>query len=283
MKKSLFFSAVALCALTITGCNKEVESPEVTPKGCEIHFTINAGAPETKTFIEYDNVNHKYVPKWQNSDKLGVIFNAFGESKKAADAEFTNTLADGATASFSGTGTVSGDEQTLYAFYPASAFGKAYSGSVIGLDIPDTQKPTATSFDPAADILVNDPYALTIDDANVVISDMQFRRVGSVLRLTITDGTSTGRISSDKIKTVTVSSNMANAAFAGRYRYDFVGIMGQSMSTWQARLLLLLQILQTIFSLSAIPFSLSSTLRIWRQTLSLPFKSLLIIIISQRR
>ena len=223
MKKSLFFSAVALCALTITGCNKEVESPEVTPKGCEIHFTINAGAPETKTFIEYDNVNHKYVPKWQNSDKLGVIFNAFGESKKAADAEFTNTLADGATASFSGTGTVSGDEQTLYAFYPASAFGKAYSGSVIGLDIPDTQKPTATSFDPAADILVNDPYALTIDDANVVISDMQFRRVGSVLRLTITDGTSTGRISSDKIKTVTVSSNMANAAFAGRYRYDFVG------------------------------------------------------------
>lgn len=222
MKKSLFFSSVALCALTIVGCNKEVDSPEVTPKGREIHFTINAGAPETKTFIEYDNVNHKYVPKWQNSDKLGVIFNAFGESKKAADAEFTNTLADGATASFSGTGTVDANEQTLYAFYPASAFGKAYSGSVIGLTIPDIQKPTSTSFDPDADILVNEPYAMTIDNAEVVISDMKFRRVGSLLKLVITDETATGKISSDKIKTATISSNMANAAFAGRYRYDFV-------------------------------------------------------------
>lgn len=223
MKKSLFFSAVALCALTIIGCNKVVESPETAPEGREIHFTINTGAPETKTFIEYDGVNNKYVPKWQNADKLGVIFNAFGEGKKAVDAEFTNTLASGATASFSGTGTVSGDEQTLYAFYPACAFAKAFSNSVIGLTIPEIQKPTATSFDPDADVLVNDPYALTIDNADVVISDMQFRRVGSVLRLTITDGTSTGKISSDKIKTVTVSSSMANAAFAGRYRYDFVG------------------------------------------------------------
>ena len=223
MKKSLFFSAVALCALTIFGCNKEVDSPKTAPEGREVHFTINAGAPETKTFIEYDGVNHKYVPNWQNSDKLGVIFNSFGESKKAADAEFSNTLASGTTASFSGTGTVKGDEQTLYAFYPASAFGKAYSNSVIGLEIPDTQKPTAASFDPSADVLVNEPYSMVIANADVVIDDMQFRRVGSILRLTITDGTSTGKISSDKIKTVTISSNMANAAFAGRYRYDFVG------------------------------------------------------------
>lgn len=222
MKKSLFFSSVALCALTIVGCNKEVDSQVTAPNGREVHFTINTGIPETKTFIEYDALNQKYVPKWKNTDKLGVIFNAFGESKKAADAEFSNTLADGSAASFSGTGTVDANEQTLYAFYPASAFGKAYSGSVIGLTIPDIQKPASTSFDPDADILVNEPYAMTIDNAEVVISDMKFRRVGSLLKLVITDETATGKISSDKIKTATISSNMANAAFAGRYRYDFV-------------------------------------------------------------
>lgn len=223
MKKSLFF--LALGAVLFASCNKEMTNPdEPKQEGKVVNFTINVGAPETKTYFEHDDINGKYIPKWNNGDALGVFFNSWTDDAALA-ATFTNTAASGTTASFSGTGTVNVAEQTIYAFYPASSFAKAYNtsdGTCIGMNIPQTQRPTATSFDPKADILVNVPYAITIDDADVVINDMQFRRVGSVLKVVLIDGTGTSKLDGDNVKSLTLATDMTSGALSGRYRYDFV-------------------------------------------------------------
>lgn len=219
MKKAFRFLPIALCALTLAACAKEIPMEE-EPQG--VNITINTGEDGTKTYIEYDDVNHKYVPRWNNGNKVGVFVDAIASNAKAPQSVLNNTAADGASASF--TGTVDGlalGEHTVYAFYPAAAFSAAADGKVVGLSIPEIQRPTATSFDPAADVLVGEPYDFTYSGSDVVLDQFQFRRVGAIVKLVVTDGTAGGTISSDLIHSVTVTTNMANGAFTGRYKYDF--------------------------------------------------------------
>lgn len=223
MKKVSILSVLAIASVfAFVGCNKEV-APE-TAKENQVHFTINASAPETKTYIEYNSSEGTYTPNWHNGDEIGVFFNTWAENA-VLSTTFTNTLSNGVSASFSGVGTVNASEQTIYAFYPASAFAKAYASHVIGLTIPETQKPTATSFDKAADLLVNKPYPITISNESVVIDDMQFSRLLSTLKLVIADGTGESILSSDKIKSVTLttktSADLDGEALTGRYQWNF--------------------------------------------------------------
>ena len=225
MKKSFIISVLAIAsAFAFLGCNKEV-APEAV-NGNVVKFTINANAPETKTYIVYDGTAKTYTPNWNNGDLLGVFFDSWTENTSAVHATFENTLANGATASFRGEGTVSSSEQVIYAFYPASKFAKAYKDHVLGITIPEVQKPTATSFDKDADILVNKPYPVTISSTNVVIGDMQFCRVLSTLKLVVSDGTGESTLSSDNIKSITLTTNDPNAAFTGRYQWDFANESG---------------------------------------------------------
>lgn len=236
MKKVSILSVLAIAsAFAFVGCNKEI-APEATKEN-QVHFTINASAPETKTYIEYNSTEGTYTPNWHNGDELGIFFDSWS-ADAALTTTFTNTLSNGPSASFSGTGTVKASEQTIYALYPASAFAKAYADHVIGLTIPGTQKPTATSFDKAADLLVNKPYPITIENASVVIDDMQLTRVLSTLKLIIADGTGESILSSDKIKSVTLttktSTDATGEALTGRYQWDFVnetGAINESVKT----------------------------------------------------
>ena len=134
MKKSFVFTTLAfLGVLGFVGCNKE-NAKDVVP-GSLVNFTINADAPATRTYIVYDANAKTYTPYWHGGDQLGVFFNSWAEND-AVQATFQNTLSDGPTASFSGQGTVGSAEQTIYAFYPASSFAKAYNSSVLGFTIP---------------------------------------------------------------------------------------------------------------------------------------------------
>ena len=223
MKKSFILSIVAVAgALAMTGCNKEAETQEPTER--VVQFTINASAPETRTFVVYNANKKEYVPNWNENDAIGVFFNNFSENASLG-ATFYNTWSDGEDASFSGQGTVSSSEQTIYAFYPAGQFAKAYDGNVVGITIPEVQKPTETSFDKNADILVSKPYPITISKTSVVIEDMQFARVLSMLKLVIKDGTNNEILSSDNIKSVTLttktSSNEDGEFLTGRFKWDF--------------------------------------------------------------
>ena len=171
------FVLVAAAAMALASCQKN-EMP--APEKQELHFTIKAGI-ETKTSIA-DNGDGTYSPSWHKDDKIGILFTEDKTDKLGAT--FSNVNADGEIASFEGTATVDG-EGTLYAFYPASAFDQHYGDETIRLDLPAAQKPTSTSFDPACDILVAKPCDYLADGETVVIDDLYFARLMSVLKINL--------------------------------------------------------------------------------------------------
>ena len=173
------FVLVAAAAMALASCQKnEMHAPEKQ----ELHFTIKAGI-ETKTSIT-DNGDGTYSPSWKNGDQIGIFFTEPKEKVEKVDATFSNTTADGPEASFEGRATVEG-EGTFYAFYPASAFNQHYGDETIRLDLPAAQKPTSTSFDPACDILVAKPCYYISDGDEVLIDDLYFARLMSVLKINL--------------------------------------------------------------------------------------------------
>lgn len=184
MKKRMnIFVLVATAAMALASCQKnELPAPEKQ----EVHFTINAGIPQTKTTIT-DNGDGTYTPSWDGTENLAVLFQLPDKNTEDSDAvKFTNKTGEGATATFSAM--VSADKastETLYAIYPYEAFGRGFDGGLARLDLNSDQKPTATSFDPSCDILVARPYDYAVNDGEVEVDPLYFTRVMSVLRVNL--------------------------------------------------------------------------------------------------
>ena len=182
------FVYVAAAATTLASCQKnEMDAPVKQ----ELHFTIKAGI-ETKTVIS-DNGKGTYTPSWENGDEIGIFFTEPTESVEKVDATFSNTNPDGEEASFEGKATVEG-EGTFFAFYPQSAFNQHYGDETIRLDLSAVQKPTSTSFDPECDILVAKPCDYLADGETVVIEDLYFARLMSVLKINLNGEFAQGEI-----------------------------------------------------------------------------------------
>lgn len=187
MKKLMnIFVLVAAAAMTLASCQKnEIDGPAKQ----EVHFTIKAGIAETKTIIT-DNGDKTYTPSWTKGDKIGVAFGTPGKNT-----EFENTSESAEIATFEGTYTFESNETspdvsgTMFAFYPSSAYDKAYDDGDICLDLSETQKPTSTSFDPACDLLIAIPCEYSAQatgaEVSVTIDDMYFARMMSVLRINL--------------------------------------------------------------------------------------------------
>ena len=166
--------------MALASCQKnEMDAPVKQ----ELHFTIKAGI-ETKTSISDNDGDGTYSPSWENGDQIGIFFTEPEEKVEKVDATFSNTKEDGPVASFEGKATVVG-EGTFFAFYPQSAFNQHYGDETIRLDLSAVQKPTSTSFDPACDILVAKPCDYLADDETVVINDLYFARLMSVLKINL--------------------------------------------------------------------------------------------------
>lgn len=173
------FVLVAAAAMALASCQKnEFDAPQKQ----ELHFTIKAGI-ETKTSIT-DNGDGTYSPSWHKGDQIGIFFTEPEKKVETVDATFSNTEEDGPVASFEGTATGATDG-ILYAFYPKSAFNQHYGDETIRLDLPAVQKPTSTSFDPECDILVAKPYDYLAEGETVVIDDLYFARLMSVLKINL--------------------------------------------------------------------------------------------------
>ena len=173
------FVLVAAAAMALVSCQKnEIDAPQKQT----VHFTINAGI-HTKTVIS-DNGDGTYTPSWKNGDEIGIFFTEPTEKVEKVDATFSNKNESGAVARFEGDASVESDG-TFYAFYPKSAFNQHYGDGTIRLDLPAVQKPTSTSFDPACDILVAKPCDYIAEAGVVVIDDMYFARLMSVLRVNL--------------------------------------------------------------------------------------------------
>lgn len=192
MKKMIkFFALAAIAALACVSCNKEIEV-SVVPENEGINVTLRA-EPITKTYIEGT------TPKWKATDAIGVFTGADTQNHK-----FTNTSASGEDAVFNGSVTSAG---TYYAYYPYSTSGVNVEKGGADFKFPETQYPTPTSFDGAADLLLSESFSIASTDPENI--SVRFRRLGAFLKFTFTDGTG-GKLSGEHAAKVSVIVNNAD-------------------------------------------------------------------------
>lgn len=172
--KSLFLMAAASAA--IIACNKEAPSKIEENEEDLVEVTIIAGNPATEdaTKTEIEGLN----PYWSVGDAIGV------SNGTSTNYKFTTGIESrSATASFIGTTDVSSQ---LYAYYPYQNNGdKSVTDSGAKVDIPSTQYPTVSSFDGAADIMVAKGF--TVDPANTTVNDLEFKRLGAIVKVILID------------------------------------------------------------------------------------------------
>lgn len=170
---------VAVSALAVVSCQKNELAGGNDGEG--VFFSLRT-ADAGKTYIVQDD--NKYLPQWAKDDEIGVFFDEFAKEKTTPAGKLTNSNESGNVAKFEGKISSAPESGTIYAFYPSSALGKTYDGQSIGFDMPSVQHPTATSFDPAADILVAKPLTFTAEGGTVKVN-VAFARILATLKVNL--------------------------------------------------------------------------------------------------
>lgn len=144
--KKLFISLSAAAAI-LAGCAQE---NEYTPSEKTHTLTVEVADEATKTYVEGEKIY------WHESgEQLNIIYFADdnSSSRRQSATHQDYTLVDNkATFTADITATDGASTYTLGAFYPYA--NKSVTSS-INLTVPQEQTPTATSYDPKADILVS--------------------------------------------------------------------------------------------------------------------------------
>ena len=185
MKKYFSFLTIAALGVLAISCAKEVEfnNKENTGKSISMVFsaTLETDDDATKTALQDDNkVN------WSKDDQILAVWDGGSKGSEAL-------TEGGASASFT-VNDMEGNPQ--YAVYP-STLTSSYDGARFKVTIPSTQD---GSFSKAA-----------VEVAQVSDSDLAFKNLGGLMKLTIT---------SADVRTVTISSN-DGTALAGKATVTF--------------------------------------------------------------
>lgn len=174
------FALAAFAAISVSCAKELVEgSKEVPQESVDyVNITVNAGNAGTKTFIDGTSV------KWGSGELLEIFQDKDGTvSHKTSDEG--ETTDSGATMSFDvAFATETGTAFTYYAFYPAASYS-ANTGVNVKINTPANQTPTATSFDPAADLLIAQKVENGSSQATTL--DMAFTRAVAVGKMTLTN------------------------------------------------------------------------------------------------
>ena len=201
MKKIVF--PILLGLLAAVSCQREKElSFDRT-----VQITVTAGIEDTRTFIENDGT--AWIPNWNQGDTLAVMVDEAYDKPNS----LKNTAEDGRTATFSGTlKDVADGEHVLTAWYP-KGLKAGRSGSVLKYELSTEQTlPSLTSFDPAMDLLVGMPETFTVADGKADVDNMRFRRVFTVVKVTLKDEST--KLAGKKVSRVaiTAASTLAGKA-----------------------------------------------------------------------
>ena len=158
------------------------EAPETAevPETAEAPET--AEVTQTKTHLD---ANRNVL--WDSSSEKMRIFCASDKDAEPAYADSENaTLSDGgkkATFSFNFSGIESANNFIYGGVYPSSAVSKAKQLSNVRLLLPSVQNPTATTYDPAAFIMVAKPQTFTEVQKTL---NQRFRKVVALNKVTLT-------------------------------------------------------------------------------------------------
>ncbi len=187
MKNTIKTAAVIALSLFAAACAK-VTTDEPSKEGQELHFIVNtAENAVVKSFLENNN-DGTYTPKWSKGDELAIFIGTIGDNTKPTGV-LENTITTGPEASFDGIVSGISLEGKFKSFAPASAFATSYSSGNVGITLAESQKPSSLTIDEACDILVAKEASYTADAANVVVNDLFFKRMFSVVKVALTGPT----------------------------------------------------------------------------------------------
>lgn len=166
----------AVVATALVSCENNFE--DATINGGELTQTVTLSANKP-TEVRTELIEG--VPYWSKGDQIGVYTSQVKDASNYAFANDNNEAT--LTTSFTGTTAVT---NTLFVYYPYTTNGIAAEGAKV--DLPVNQNPTATSFDGKADLMIAKPVKL--DASGKQISDLEFARVGAIVKIVLKDNTS---------------------------------------------------------------------------------------------
>ena len=202
---------VAVAAMAFAACEKEGVQESVRPQ--EVAMTIIADMDETRTWI--DEANSKV--QWSEGDKIKVIENgaAYRTSSEA-------TIANGkAKFSVSFNADQTSTSFTYNAIYPADRVveddADKMNTAKVKVVVPDAQNPTATSFDPTADILVSKQITTNAQPTEL---SMQFKRLVALGKMTLSNLPASSTISKVTFSVDATDEEGNGLTIAGRNYVD---------------------------------------------------------------
>ena len=243
MKKLLY---LAVGFLAVFACSRETVDP-VHPENPSvdttepIQVTLTTGSVETRTELRLGEGNRLH-PFWTSEDDINVIripesIDDF-ESDEDGDPiypenHFEITLLDnGARADFTGTVPSAGD---YLAFYPQAVLGESEDGysylesgaysyiywgedyieGYVSFEVPSVQRPSSTSFDPAADLLISTPFEIATTQPTTV--GTSFTRMNAIVKLVLVNQTGIEGFDSQKVRRVSIGTSAGGDGEGGYY------------------------------------------------------------------
>ena len=175
----------------LAGCAQEAD---YTPAEETVTLQVEVSQPVTKTYTEGDKIFWN-----ETGEQINIIYFADESTSRRQSASHADyTVVDNRinfTADFNKTEGAS--KYTFGAFYP---YAYKSTTSSVSLTVPQAQTPTATSYDPAADILVSAQPVVTDGLPNKI--SFQFSRMVALVNMTVT-----GITPGEKIEKITVISS----------------------------------------------------------------------------
>lgn len=220
--KNIFVLAFAAMLSSCLGGKDEL----VPSTGAKVDLTlkITSVSPSTKTSIEGrtgEDGKTTFSLNWSKGDRLGLFLDTWESGGKPA-LEMANTAEDGENASFQGMlKDVLDGSHTLYTYAPASALTGTEQGKLI-FKIKPEQFTGGGSFDPSADIVVGKGYKIVVkaDNPVVEINNIRFSRLLATIIVRIVNN-GTKNLEGEKVRKITLTSNMADAALTGSIQWDY--------------------------------------------------------------
>lgn len=235
----------------LMSCTKDSEGP-VNDHLQELHFIVKTAenAP-VKSYLS-NNLNDTYTPKWTKGDELAIFIGTISDKTSSPTATLSNTEKTGTTAKFEGTVPTDLTDGSFFSFSPAGAFAKGYSDGTVGINLSEIQTPSSLTIDEKCDVLVAKPCDFMADNGTVVIDNLFFKRIFSIVKVNLkgvealngekvtsftlsAPATLTGRAAVD-LSTASISQwNKKNESVVAKYTTDnpaFGGVEGQGNTVW---------------------------------------------------
>lgn len=215
MRKLVYIASALLLSAAITGCagNEDKNAAEGTTS-----FSLTAGfeiGNETKTA-------NPTAPVWTNGDMIGITIVDNSTGTVAFENIGVPGITDngGQTATFAGTlPDFNAGEYAFHAYYPyGDENNYSDTATEAKIIIPAVQRPTATSFDPMADVMLMKSFDYIHDGSAMSHDGLRFKRALGMIKFVL----DMPEVEGQHIRKLTFKTDNPELQLAGKADFDLV-------------------------------------------------------------